>query len=41
MREALVVIVHGDRQHALGVALPDHIIVEDPADVARARHSVT
>src|SRR5208282_3237885 len=38
--EALVVIVHGDRQHLLGVGLPDHIVVEHEADITRRRHPV-
>ena len=40
MGEALVVIVHGDRQHALGVVLPDDVVVEHLADVARGGHAV-
>ena len=40
VREPLVVVVHRDRQHALGVVLADHVIVEHLADVARARHAV-
>ena len=40
MGQALVVVVHGDRQHALGVVLADHVIVEHLADVARRRHAV-
>ena len=39
--EPLVVIVHGDRQHALGVVLADHVAIEDarrsPAESARRR----
>jgi hypothetical protein len=31
--EALVVVVHRDREHLLGVILADHIIVEDLADL--------
>src|SRR5712671_5667349 len=33
-------VVHGDRQHPLGVVLADHVIVEHPADVARPGHPV-
>ena len=38
--EPLVVIVHGHRQHALGVVLADHVGVEHGADLGRARHAV-
>jgi hypothetical protein len=38
--EPLVVIVDGDRQHALGVVLADHVIVEDGANLHRRRHAV-
>ena len=38
--EALVVIVHRDREHALGLRLADHIIVENLADLARRRDAV-
>ena len=38
--EPLVVIVDRDREHALGVALADDIVVEDGADLARRRHAV-
>src|SRR6185437_1456885 len=38
--EALVVIVHGNRQDLLGVVLPAHVIVEHLADLARRRHPV-
>src|ERR1700693_5622155 len=34
-------VVHSDRKHPLGVVLADHIIVENPADVAWPRHPVT
>ena len=40
MIEALVVIVHGDREHALGVELTDHVVVEDLADFLRGRDAV-
>src|SRR5207237_4160457 len=30
----------GDRQHAFGVVLADHVVVEHPADVARPGHPV-
>ena len=38
--EPLVVIVDGDREHLLGVALADHVIVEDLADFLRGRNAV-
>ena len=38
--EALVMIVDRDREHALGLRLADHIIVEDLADLARRRNAV-
>ena len=38
--QALVVVVHGDREHALGVVLADHVVVEHLADVARRRNAV-
>src|SRR5690606_3346062 len=31
--ETLVVVVHRDREHALGAVLPDHVIVESVADL--------
>ena len=40
VRQPLVVVVHRDRQNALGVVLADHVIVENPADIARSRHAV-
>jgi hypothetical protein len=40
MREALVVVVHRDRQHLLGVVLADDVVVEDAADLLRGRHAV-
>ena len=40
MGEALVMVVHRDREHALGLVLPDHIIVEHVADFERRRHAV-
>src|SRR6266699_4657942 len=40
MIEALVVIVDGDREHLLGVALADHVIVENLADFLRGRNAV-
>ncbi len=36
--EPLVVVVHGDREHALGLLLADHVIVEDLADLLRGGH---
>ncbi|OIQ70245.1 hypothetical protein GALL_481440 [mine drainage metagenome] len=38
--EPLVVIVDGDREHLLGVALADHVIVENLADFLRSRNPV-
>ena len=38
--EPLVVIVHRDRQHPLGLRLADHVIVQDLADLARGRNAV-
>jgi hypothetical protein len=38
--EALVVIVNGDRQHLLGMALADHVIVQHLADFLRRRDAV-
>ena len=38
--EALVVVVHGDREDPLGVVLADHVIVEHLADIARSRDPV-
>src|SRR6266478_707901 len=38
--EALVVIVNGDREHLLGVALTDHVIVENLADFLGGRNAV-
>jgi len=38
--EPLVVIVHGDREHLLGVALADDVVVEDLADLLRRRDAV-
>ena len=40
MGEALVVVVDGDRQHALGVGLADDVVVENLADLLRRRHAV-
>jgi len=39
-REPLVVIVDRHREHALGVVLADHVIVEHVADIAGRRHAV-
>src|SRR3954447_7465156 len=41
MREALVVVVDGDGEHALRAVLTDHIIVENLADLGWGRNSVT
>src|SRR5712664_3587412 len=38
--EALVVIVDGDREHLFGMALTDHIVVENLADLLRRRNPV-
>ena len=38
--QALVMVVHGDREHALGVVLADDVIVENALDLFRARHAV-
>src|SRR5947208_13081308 len=40
MVEPLVVIVHRDREHALGMLLPDDVIVEHLADFLRGRDAV-
>ena len=33
-------IVNGDREHLLGVVLPDHIVIEDLADFLRCRDTI-
>jgi len=38
--EPLVVIVDSDRQHLLGMALADHVIVQHLADFLRGRNAV-
>ena len=38
--EPLVVIVDRDRQHLLGMALADHVVIEDLADFLRGRNAV-
>ena len=38
--QPLVVIVHRDREHLLGVVLADHVIVENFADFVRRRNAV-
>jgi hypothetical protein len=40
MVQPLVVVVYRDREHALGMHLPDDVIVEHVADVARGRYAV-
>ena len=40
MIEALVVIVHSDREHLFGMVLADHVVVEDLADFLRRRNAV-
>jgi hypothetical protein len=37
MIEALIVIVHRDRQHFLGMTLADDIIIQDLANLLRCR----
>ena len=37
--QALVVVVHRDREHALGAVLADHVIVECREDVARTGYT--
>ena len=41
MGQALVVVMHSHREHALGMVLADHVVVEDSADIDRRRHAVT
>jgi hypothetical protein len=36
--QALVVVVDRDREHALGAALADHVVVQHVADFLRGRH---
>ena len=38
--QPLVVVVHRDREHPLGVLLADHVVVEHLADLLRRRHAV-
>src|SRR6478672_3936240 len=38
--EPLIVVVHRNREHALGVVLADHIVVENGADLHRRGHAV-
>src|SRR5690349_7932029 len=40
MIEPLVVVVDSDREHALGVVLADHIVVENGANLHRRRDAV-
>src|ERR1700677_3721827 len=40
MIEPLIVIVHGNREHALRMLLADHIVVEHFANLARRRDAV-
>ena len=40
VRQPLVVVVHRDREHLLGVVLADHVVVQDLADLLRRRHAV-
>src|SRR5688572_19695081 len=40
-RDALVVVVDGDREHLLRAVLADHILVEDLVDAPRARDLLT
>jgi hypothetical protein len=39
--ETLVLIVDSGREHLLGIALADHVIVEDLAYLLRSRGAVT
>jgi hypothetical protein len=39
--QALVVVVDGDRQHAFGVELADHIGIENRADLLRRGNAIT
>src|SRR4029077_11379015 len=39
--EALVVVMDGDREHLLGVVLPDDVVVENLADFLRRRDAVS
>ena len=41
MIQAFVVVVHRNRQHALGMLLTNHIIVQNLADIARGRHAIS
>ena len=38
--QALIVVVHGDREHPLGMFLADHVVLEDGTDVTGARDPV-
>jgi hypothetical protein len=38
--EALVVVMDGDREHLLGVVLPNDVVVKDLADFLRHRNAV-
>ena len=40
MVQALVVVVHRHRQHALGLRLPDHEVIEDGVNIGRGRNTV-
>ena len=40
MMKTLVVVVDGDREHLLCMALANHIIVEKPTDFLRVRNAV-
>ena len=40
VRQPLVVVVHRDREHPLGVVLADHVVVQHLADLARRRHAI-
>src|ERR1700675_4527988 len=39
--KALVVVMAGDREHLLGVVLPDDVVVENLADFLRRRDAVS
>jgi hypothetical protein len=40
VRQPLVVVVHRDGEHLLGVRLADHVVVQDLADLLRRRNAV-
>ena len=40
VREPLVVVVHGNGEDPLGVVLPNHVVIQNSADIGRRRHTV-